>query len=270
MKAPRNRRVFVVGYSAATPLGKTFETTWQRAVNGEAGFRRLTRFRMESRLEHRGGDPGLGPGGARLRATASEAYNWNAAFVFLTMAVCRDALRRAGLEITAETGPRTACLIGSALNGTDAFRMAMDNYLNRGPLKVSPYLLPNLCANLPAGKAGMHDGLHRADLLPAGGLRLRQPRDRHRGAHDPGRGLRLRARGRGGHLPGPRDHAGIRQHAGHHQRHPAGPGVQRSHPGVAAVQHRPQGHDPVRGRRGAGPRGRRGARDARPGRRRPK
>ena len=45
MKAPRNRRVFVVGYAAATPLGKTFETTWPRAVNGEAGFRRLTRCR---------------------------------------------------------------------------------------------------------------------------------------------------------------------------------------------------------------------------------
>jgi 3-oxoacyl-[acyl-carrier-protein] synthase II len=31
----------------------------------------------------------------------------------------------------------------------------MDNYVNRGPFKVSPYLLPNVCANLPAGKAGM-------------------------------------------------------------------------------------------------------------------
>ena len=40
MKAPRNRRVFVVGYGAATPLGKTFAETWERAVRGEAGFRR--------------------------------------------------------------------------------------------------------------------------------------------------------------------------------------------------------------------------------------
>jgi len=31
----------------------------------------------------------------------------------------------------------------------------MDNYVNKGPLKISPYLLPNLCANLPSGKAGM-------------------------------------------------------------------------------------------------------------------
>ena len=97
--------------------------------------------------------------------------------------------------------------------------MAMDSYLNRGPLKVSPYLLPNLCANLPGGQGRDAAGLHRPDLLPAGGLRLRQPRHRHRGAHDPRRGLRLRA-GRGrGHLPGPRDRAGLRQHERHHQHH---------------------------------------------------
>jgi 3-oxoacyl-[acyl-carrier-protein] synthase II len=59
------------------------------------------------------------------------------------------------LQINRETGPRTACLIGSALNGTDAFRIAMENLKNKGPLKVSPYLLPNLCANLPSGKAGI-------------------------------------------------------------------------------------------------------------------
>jgi 3-oxoacyl-[acyl-carrier-protein] synthase II len=99
---------------------------------------------------------------------AREAYNWNAAYVFLTMAVCREALAHAGLEIDKNTGPRTACLIGSALNGTDAFRVAMDNYVNRGPLKVSPYLLPNLCANLPSGKAGMLMGFTGPIFSPQG------------------------------------------------------------------------------------------------------
>jgi len=31
----------------------------------------------------------------------------------------------------------------------------MHDLEHRGPLRVSPYLLPNLCANLPSGKAGM-------------------------------------------------------------------------------------------------------------------
>ncbi|MFO7707890.1 MAG: beta-ketoacyl-[acyl-carrier-protein] synthase family protein [Desulfobacterales bacterium] len=167
MQAPLNRRVFVVGYGAATPLGKTFEHTWQRALKAEAGFRRLTRFHMEANSAIVGEIPDWDP--TRLDfAAPREAANWNAAYVFLTMAVCREALLNAGLEIDRDTGPRTACLIGSALNGTDAFRVAMDNYVNRGPLKVSPYLLPNLCANLPSGKAGMLLGFTGPIFSPQG------------------------------------------------------------------------------------------------------
>jgi 3-oxoacyl-[acyl-carrier-protein] synthase II len=44
----------------------------------------------------------------------------------------------------------------------------MDNYLNRGPLKVSPYLLPNLCANLPSGKAGILLGFTGPVFSPEG------------------------------------------------------------------------------------------------------
>lgn len=84
------------------------------------------------------------------------------------METCRRALGHAGLEITSAIAPRTGCLIGSALNGTDAYRIAMDNYVNRGPFKVSPYLLPNVCANLPAGKAGMMLGFTGPIFSPQG------------------------------------------------------------------------------------------------------
>jgi len=46
--------------------------------------------------------------------------------------------------------------------------VAMDNYINHGPTKVSPYLLPNLCANVPAGKAGMLLGFTGPVFSPQG------------------------------------------------------------------------------------------------------
>ncbi len=167
MKAPLNRRVFVVGYGAATPLGKTFDLTWERAVRGEAGFRRVTKCQVDSLSNVVGEIPDWNPLDLPF-ADRREVKNWNAEFVLLTMALCREALTRAGLEIDGETGPRTACLIGSALNGVDAFRVAMDNYLTKGPFKVSPYLLPNLCANLPSGKAGMMMGFTGPIFSPQG------------------------------------------------------------------------------------------------------
>lgn len=167
MRAPKNRRVFVAGYGAATPLGKTFDSTWQKAVQGKAGFRKVTRCEVKALSNVVGEIPDWDPAAFDF-ADKKEVYNWNADFVILTMAVCREALAHTGLPITPETGPRTACLIGSALNGTDAYRIAVDNYRVKGPSSVSPYLLPNLCANLPSGKAGMMLGFTGPIFSPQG------------------------------------------------------------------------------------------------------
>jgi 3-oxoacyl-[acyl-carrier-protein] synthase II len=167
MKAPKNRRVFVIGYGAATPLGSTFEATWKAAVQGKVGFKRISRYEVKSRSNVVGEIPSWDPASLGL-GNAKDMSIWDAGYVFLTMAVCREAVARSGLVIDEEVGPRTACLVGSALNGTDSFRIAMDNYVNQGPYKVSPYLLPNLCANLPAAKAGIMQGFTGPIFSPQG------------------------------------------------------------------------------------------------------
>ena len=167
MKAPLNRKVMAIGYGAATALGSTFAQTWAGAAAGQAGFRRLTRCEVDTRSNVVGEIPNWDPANFSY-VSRKEASLWNADFVFLTMETCRQALEHAGLEMNAETGPRTACLIGSALNGTDSFRVAMNNLTNLGPTKVSPYLLPNLCANLPSGKAGMLLGFTGPIFSPQG------------------------------------------------------------------------------------------------------
>ena len=167
MKAPLNRKVYIVGYDIATPLGIGLAATWARAERGAAGFRRLTRCQTASRSNVVGELPDWDPA-ALGYFDRKDLYNWNAAYVFLTMSLCIRALEHAGLEIDADTGPRTACLVGSALNGSDAMRIAFENYAAKGPLKVSPYLLPNLCANLPAGKAGMQIGFTGPIFSPQG------------------------------------------------------------------------------------------------------
>jgi 3-oxoacyl-[acyl-carrier-protein] synthase II len=167
MKPPLNRRVYVIGYDAVTCLGNAFEATWQRAVRGEAGFRRITRCETASRSNVVGEIPDWNPRDLPY-IDKMDGRNWNADFVLLTMVLCKRALEHAGLVVDEETGPRIACLVGSALNGTDAYRIAMDSYLTHGPTKVSPYLLPNLCANLPAGKAGMLLGFTGPIFSPQG------------------------------------------------------------------------------------------------------
>jgi 3-oxoacyl-[acyl-carrier-protein] synthase II len=167
MRAPLNRKVYVVGYDAITSLGNTLEATWQRAVQGEAGFRRVTRCHTDSRSNVVGEIPDWNPKGLDF-IDRKGASNWNADFIYLTMVLCKRALAHAGLIMDEHTAPRTACLVGSALNGSDALRVAVENLSRKGPTKVSPYLLPNLCANLPAGKAGMLMGFTGPIFSPQG------------------------------------------------------------------------------------------------------
>jgi 3-oxoacyl-[acyl-carrier-protein] synthase II len=167
MKAPLNRRVFVVGYAVATPLGMTLDITWARAERGQAGFGRVTRCEVDSPSNVVGEIPDWAPLSEDY-FTAKEVSNWNASFVLLTVAVCKAAIEDAALEMTDEAAPRTACLIGSALNGHDAYRIAVNNLADGGPNKISPYLLPNLCGNLPAGKAGMLLGFTGLSFSPQG------------------------------------------------------------------------------------------------------
>jgi 3-oxoacyl-[acyl-carrier-protein] synthase II len=182
MKAPLNRKVLVVGTAVATPLGQHLSTTWERAVRGEAGFRRITRCQVVTACNVVGEIPDWDP--SRLDfVSAKDVYNWNAGFVHLTMHVCHDALVSARLEMDAATAPRTACLIGSALNGQDAYREAVLRLGEGGPNKVSPFLLPNLCGNLPGGKAGMLLGFTGLSLSPQGACAS--------GNHDIGIGARL-------------------------------------------------------------------------------
>ncbi len=167
MRAPLNRKVVVVGYEVATALGATLKRTWEGVLAGRAGFRRLTRCTTQSRANVVGEIPDWDPAGLEY-VNAKEQALWNAAYVFLTMETCRRALRHAGVELDAGLAARTGCLVGSALNGTDAYRVAMENYLHHGPFKVSPYLLPNVCANLPAGKASMLLGFTGPIFSPQG------------------------------------------------------------------------------------------------------
>ena len=157
MKAPQNRRVVVLGYALSTPLGHGLARTWGRALEGESGTGWLTRFAVEPWMESRvvGEIPDFDPLAYDF-ITAKDAANWNAKYVLATSALSHDALAHAGLELTADLLPRTGSLVGSALNGLDSYGIACSALEQGGSTKVSPYLLPNVCANMPSGIAGMN------------------------------------------------------------------------------------------------------------------
>jgi 3-oxoacyl-[acyl-carrier-protein] synthase II len=59
-------------------------------------------------------------------------------------------------------------LLGSAINGSDSLREAFVRMQTIGANGVSPFLLPNVCANVPAGKAGAVLGFTGPIFSPQG------------------------------------------------------------------------------------------------------
>jgi len=245
MRAPCNRRVFVVGYAAATPLGSTLERTWERARRGEAGFRRATRCEVDSPCWVVGEIPDWDPRGPDF-SSEKEVYNWNAAYVILTMTVARDALGHARLEIDEASGPRTACLVGSSLNGQDAFRIATGALASGGPNKVSPFLLPTSARTCRRGRRACSSA-SPGRSSPRRARAPREPRDRDRRPDDPRRRLRLRPRRRRRHADRPRDHPRLREHERDDQGAGWGQGPRRSR--------QARGRSPSTARASSSPRG---------------
>jgi len=156
-----------------TALGATAESTWRRAVANEAGFRELSRCSVGTNANGPNGPMIVGEiperdKGSYAFDTPKERHNWNAAYVLETIAVCQDALAHAKLPMDEATAPRTACLMGSAINGSDSLREAFLRMQSVGANGVSPFLLPNVCANVPAGKAGTVLGFTGPIFSPQG------------------------------------------------------------------------------------------------------
>ena len=151
-----------------TSLGATAEETWRRAVAGESGLRELSRCAIGPGMPMIVGEIPDRDKADYAFDTPKERHNWNAAYVLQTIAVCQAALAHARLAMLPEIAPRMACLIGSAINGSDSLREAFLRFQSIGANGVSPFLLPNICANVPAGKAGAALGFTGPIFSPQG------------------------------------------------------------------------------------------------------
>jgi 3-oxoacyl-[acyl-carrier-protein] synthase II len=167
MKAPLNRKVVVVGYEVSTSLGHGLDKTWTRASRGDSGIGWLTRFDAGSYPAKAVGEiPDFDPLAYEF-LTERDVYFWNARFIPMTMALCWDVAKRVGLRIDHGNAHRIGALIGSAINGNDSYEWNIEGLRSGGALKVSPFCLPNICANMPAGKASMLLGFTGPVMAPA-------------------------------------------------------------------------------------------------------
>jgi 3-oxoacyl-[acyl-carrier-protein] synthase II len=154
-------RPVLLAWDGVTSLGVDWATTWRRALAGESGIGPLTRFPLRPDFPVRiAGQVDLDPTAieplpACLRPR--EMAHWKSPVFRYSMLVVHRALAQAGIEITPELAPRVAVTFATAIGGLDAVVDADRALVATGALPL-PYMNPNSCVNMIAGKISMLSG----------------------------------------------------------------------------------------------------------------
>ena len=151
------RRVVVTGLGTLTPLANDFPKTWDRLIRGESGIAPVTAFDTtgyDCRIagEVRNFDPATAFKNPKdVRRTDR--------YTHLAMAAAGEAWRDAGLEQASIDLDRAGVLVGSGIGGLRTLEEQHTILKDRGPKKVSPFMIPMMINNIASGHISMHFGL---------------------------------------------------------------------------------------------------------------
>jgi len=154
---PMNRRrVAITGLGWVTSLGTDVHEDWQKLVAGTSGIRPLTRFDTSQYSTTFGGEIADWDGGVHIEKRDAKRLDRFAQFA-VNAAI--DSVNDAGLELSKENPWRCGAIIGSGVGGIEEFAAGHKKLLEKGPTRVSPFMVPKLMCNAGSCNVSIHYGL---------------------------------------------------------------------------------------------------------------
>tara|TARA_B100000029_G_scaffold480752_1_gene529077 strand:- start:725 stop:1963 length:1239 start_codon:yes stop_codon:yes gene_type:complete len=145
-------RVVVTGIGLVTPVGEDRKSTWKSLVEGKSGIDYISLFDAED-YESRIAAEVNGFDGAALLGR-KEARRLDRFSQFACVAAL-EALEDAGINMANEDADKVGVLIGSGVGGIMTITDQHKVLLNRGPKRVSPFLVPMMLGDLASGQVSM-------------------------------------------------------------------------------------------------------------------
>lgn len=153
------RRVVVTGIGVVSPLGLDLPTTWSNAVAGNSGIAPITLFDVSNyEVKFAGEVKGFDPS-AYIEKKEQKKM---ARFIHLAIAASEEAWKSAGLkpsEFDDQLRARTGALVGVGIGGINELEQAGALVKERGPSRISPFLIPSVIANMASGHITIRFGL---------------------------------------------------------------------------------------------------------------
>ncbi len=150
-------RVVITGLGVISPVGNDVSSFWASLKDGKSGIGPTTCMDVsafESRIagEVKGFQPSL-------NGISAKDVRRMEQFVQYAVAASFQAIKASGLDLEKEDRERIGVLIGSGIGSLQVMEREHNVYLQKGPSRLSPFLIPMLIVNEAAGQVAIVFGL---------------------------------------------------------------------------------------------------------------
>jgi 3-oxoacyl-[acyl-carrier-protein] synthase II len=158
------KRVVITGLGCISPVGNNVKDTWDALLAGKSGAAPITAFdasahKTKFAAEVKGFD-------AVAMFGTREARKMDRFTHFATVAAM-EALENSGLKIDDENRDRVGILIGSGIGGVITIIEQYEALKERGPERVSPFLIPMMISDSAAGNLAIRIGARGPNMALA-------------------------------------------------------------------------------------------------------
>lgn len=158
-----SRRVVVTGYGVVSPLGNDVDTFWNHIKEGKSGIKKITSDEFAGINTQIGG---------YIDDFTPESYLDNKEigrydrFIQYGYAAAKQALDQSGLVLETETNDRYGVYVGSGIGGIDTTLENHKALLEKGPRRVSPFMVPMMISNMASGIIAIKTGFAGPSFSP--------------------------------------------------------------------------------------------------------
>ncbi len=149
------KRVVITGLGPVTPIGVGTEAFLEAQKEGKNGIRKITRFDASDLSVQIAGEVDVELSDYIERKEAKRLDR----FVQLALVGASLALQDAGLSEDDVAGEHTGTCIGSGIGGLDTWEQQSKIRFERSPMRMSPFFIPMMIANMASGQVSMRYGL---------------------------------------------------------------------------------------------------------------
>jgi len=156
----KTRRVVVTGLGVVSPVGNSIENFWKSLLEGKSGVKRLkcfdpTYFTSKIAAEVKDFDPTPYLSAKELRRMDR--------FTQFAVVAAKMAIADSKIDLGKEDLNRIGVLVGSGIGGLHTIEKEHDQFIalgpEKGPDRMSPFLIPMLIVNMAAGQISITLGL---------------------------------------------------------------------------------------------------------------